>query len=425
MGISLPRGTRDFNSSEAILLKKITWVAEETFKAFGFSPIETPAIETLETLNAKAYGEESEKEIYLLEGKEEGLRYDFTVPLARYMAMNKDIPLPFKRYQIGKIWRMDEPQYMRSRELIQADVDVVGSEEPISDAESIAAVALALDRIGLKNYKILINSRKILDLVLEHFGVPQGSQGAAIRAIDKLEKMGSNDVLALLKKAGMKPKQAEEMLNFMQEKGNTAETLSRVETLAEKSIGDIQNLKEIIRLLGNYEILGEIAIDLSLARGLDYYTGGIWEFVVFDGEKRLPTIAAGGRYNNLLSLYSKNSTPAVGTSLGVSRVFEIMKNGEPLRSYARIHIAYIKEENLEYAMHVANMLRAAGIYTDLGLTKRNLTKQLEYANSMKIKYVGILGNQEREANKVKLRDMVSGEEELLEVEDLIAKLKSR
>lgn len=423
MGISLPRGTRDFSPSEAILLKKIIWVAEETFKAFGFSPIETPGIETLETLNAKAYGEESEKEIFLLEGKEDGLRYDFTVPLARYMAMNRDIPLPFKRYQIGRIWRMDEPQHMRSRELMQADVDVIGSDEPISDAESIAAVALALDRLGIKNYKIFINNRKMLDSILEYYGVPKEGQGAAIRAIDKLEKIGGNEVSGLLKKAGMEPKKAEEMLNFLQEKGTVTETLSRIDAIAEKSKEDTKNLREIIRLLGNYGILGEIAVDLSLARGLDYYTGGIWEFVVFDGGKRLPTIAAGGRYDSLLALYSKNSTSAVGTSLGISRVFEVIKNGEPLRSYAKIHIAYIKEDNLEYAMHVASALRASGIYTDLGLTRRNLTKQLEYANSMKIRYVAILGNQEREANKVKLRDMASGEEETLDIEGIIEKLK--
>jgi histidyl-tRNA synthetase len=168
-----------------------------------------------------------------------------------------------------------------------------------------------------------------------------------------------------------------------------------------------------------------VVLDLSLARGLDYYSGGVWEFVISEEGKRLPSIAAGGRYDNLMALYSKNSVPAVGTTLGVSRVFEFLDKGEILKTNAKVHVAYIKEENLEYAMEVANAMRQAGIYVDLGVMKRALSKQLEYVNSMGIRYVAILGNQEREAKKIKLRDMISGEEEDIGIEEAISKLRNR
>ena len=181
MELSLPRGTKDYNPGETILLKQIILVIEEAFKRFGFHPITTPAIELLSTLNAKAYGEDAKKEIYKIEGAEEGLRYDFTVPLARFMAMNKDLPLPFKRYQIGNVWRMDEPQKMRNREFIQADIDIIGSPEPISDAEVISPIAFALGELGITDYRILINSRMILDRILGKFKVPDQRHNEAIR----------------------------------------------------------------------------------------------------------------------------------------------------------------------------------------------------------------------------------------------------
>lgn len=422
MNVSLPRGTRDYGPAEAVLLNTITGVIEETFKRFGFAPLETPAIELLETLNAKAYGEESEKELYKIEEGEEGLRYDFTVPLARYLAMNKDLPQPFKRYQIGSVWRKDEPQHMRSRELIQADVDIVGSLEPISDAESIAAVALSLEELGIREYTIFINSRKILDAILNLFSVPKQKHIDVVRALDKLQKLSNEEVLGIIKKS-TDSKNAEELLNFVQETGENETMMEKMASKLPEAKDEINRIGEIIRLLKGYRINGKIEVDLSLARGLDYYTGGIWEFVVFDGKKRLPTIAAGGRYDSLIELYSKKSMPAVGTSIGIGRIFELVADGEPLKTYARLHIAYIKDENLGYAMRVANAMRAAGIYTSLELTKRNLAKQLEYANSMKIRYVAILGNKERESNKIKLRDMVSGEEEEVEIEAAVSKLK--
>ncbi|HUB92732.1 MAG TPA: histidine--tRNA ligase [Candidatus Saccharimonadales bacterium] len=424
MNVSLPRGTRDYSPSEAILLNKITGIIEETFKSFGFYPLDTPGIELMETLNGKAYGEDARKELYVLEGKEEGLRYDFTVPLARHMAMNRDIPLPFKRYQIGKVWRMDEPQKMRAREFIQADIDVVGSSEPISDAESIAAVAVAIEKTGVADYTVFINSRAVLDAVLNLFGVPKERHIEAIRALDKLSKIGREDVAKQIVKLGAEKGKTEALLDFIGDSGENKKTIDKLMQKVPEAKEAIGRLSTILSLIERYKLKGKMTIDLSLARGLDYYTGGIWEFVVFEEGKRLPTIASGGRYDNLMEMYSRNSVPAVGTAIGVSRLFEVLDKGEILRTNSKVHVAYIKEENLEYAMEVANQMRQAGIYVDLGVTKRALSKQLEYVNSMRIRHVAILGNQEREAKKVKLRDMISGEEELLGIDEAISRLRN-
>ncbi len=424
MAISLPRGVRDYSPSESISLQSLLSIAEETFRQFGFSPLETPGIERLEVLNGKAYGEDANKELYLLDGKEEGLRYDFTVPLARFVAMNRDIPLPFKRYQIGKVWRMDEPQKMRSREFIQADVDIVGSPEAISDAEVIAPIALALEAAGIREYSIFINSRVILDSLLKLFEVPEEGHTKAIRALDKLSKIGRREVSELIARAGASTGKAEELLNFVVQEGSNDDKLLKLLNVLPSAKSETERISNLLLLLSRYGIKGKMELDFSLARGLDYYTGGIWEFVPFENGRRLPSIASGGRYDNLLELYSKTSIPAVGTSIGISRVFEILERKSATKTYARVHIAYIKDENLAYAMQVANAMRTSGIYTDLGLTKRALTKQLEYTNSMNIKYVAILGNQEREAKKVKLRNMESGEEETVGLDEAIAKLKA-
>lgn len=424
MSLSLPRGTRDYSPREAISLRNITSKVEEVFRRFGFYPLDTPSLELMEILSAKAYGDESTKEIYVLEGKEEGLRYDLTVPLARHISMNKDAPLPFKRYQIDKIWRMDEPQHMRSREIIQADIDIIGSSELISDVEAIGATAIAIEAVGIKDYTILLSSRLLLDAILDLFEVGKEKHKAVIRLLDKLDKLGTESVSRELGKAGIDNRKRDNLLNFIKKKMENAEKLDKLVTNAPSAQPEIKRLKSILELLGSYNMSGKVSIDFSLARGLDYYTSTIWEFVSFEKEKKLPAIAAGGRYDNLVSLFSKKSIPAVGSSIGISRVFYLLGSDHRQKTYARVHMAYIKDENLNYALFIANRMRLAGIYVDLELTKRSLSKQLEYANSLGIPYVSIIGNQEREMNKLKLRNMLSGEEELLSIEEAIAKLKA-
>jgi histidyl-tRNA synthetase len=421
--ISTPRGVRDFGPSEAITLRYIAGVIEEVFKRFGFYPIETPAIENLSVLNTKsAYSDEQNKEIYTLEGESAGLRYDLTVPLARYVASNKDLALPFKRYQIATTWRKDEPQRMRYREFMQADIDVVGSPEADSDAEVIAATLIALEALGMREYVLLLNSRQILQRILESFKIPGDKEAQAIRAIDKLQKIGRSGVLEQLKALGAGAKEAEGLLAFIEKADGNDEKLERLAAEIAGAKGESEKMKELLDLLKPYDLKGKIVVDFSLARGFDYYTGFVWEFAMEEVGKLLPSIGGGGRYDNLIGMYSGRSIPAVGSSIGVTRVFDLMGGKSPTKTHARVFVAFIGG-NKAYAASVANALRARGVYADLNYTKRNLSKQLEYAGSLGIKYVAILGDREREESKVKLRNMVSGDEEMLGLDEAAEKLK--
>jgi len=419
---SLPRGMRDFNTAEAIARREVLAVVEEIFRRFGFSTIETPALENLNVLYAKTYGEESGKEIFKIEGEDAALRYDFTVPLARFIAMNKDTPLPFKRYQIGPIWRKDEPQRMRYREFLQADIDIIGSSELISDAEVVAVAAQVLDELGVSGYKILINDRIILNGVLSFFGVPNEKNVEAIRLIDKLPKVGNEEVIKGLVGLGVKQENARSLIEFIIKEEDNDEKLNRVEA----NIGikeEINKLRELIRLIELYKVKGDIVIDLSLARGFDYYTSFVWEFIVYDENgKRLPTIVAGGRYDNLIGIFLNQQIPATGISIGIDRIMNVIGSSEETKSYARVYVASIGNV-LDYSLYVANTLRAAGINTDINVTKRNIAKQLEYANAMRFRYVVIIGEREQSSNKLKLRDMISGNEELLDIEEAIKVIK--
>ncbi len=416
--VSLPRGTRDFNPSESMLRKEIIAIIEEVFKRFGFYPIETPSIETLDVLNAKTYGEESTKEIYKIEGENNGLIYDFTVPMSRYIAMNRSMPLPFKRYQIGNIWRKDEPQHMRYRQFTQADMDIVGSDEVISDAEVVAAAAMALDSLGIKGYKILINDRVILDAVLSLFNIESQKHMQIIRLIDKIPKLGATTVIEQIAGLGIERKVAEELISFLTKEGDNESKLESIRSNISGIEKEVDKFVQLLELISKYPLLGEVTIDLSLARGLDYYTSFVWEFVMYNDGKRLPTIAGGGRFDNLIGIFSKSRLPATGISLGIDRLMDLYKIDNEKRTYAKVFVAYIGD-NLNYAVSITNAIRAKGIYTDLNIIKRSISKQLEYANSMKFKYTIIIGDNEVKAAQVRVRDMVSGKEELLSLNEAI------
>ncbi len=423
MALSLPRGTRDYGPAEAIAFRHMLSTIEETFRKFGFYPIETPSIETKAVLSTKVYGSDSSKEIYIMEGGEEGLRYDLTVPLARYMAMNRDIPLPFRRYQLGRIWRRDEPQHMRSREFMQADIDIIGSSEVSSDAEIVAAASMAIESLGISDYSILINSRKVLDCILDLFNISKELHIGAIRAIDKMDKLSVPEVFDELGKAGIDSKAAEGLLGFVKDASDPDSVLHKLGANVPQCSDEIKRLESLLKSIKAYGIRGNLVIDLSLARGLDYYTGAIWEIVVYAEGKRLPSIAAGGRYDGLIAAYSKAETPAVGISIGADRVFEIL-GSHAQKTFAKVFVAHIGDENIDYALFVANKLRNAGIAADLDVTKRGIAKQLGHANSLGIRYSAILGNKEMADSRVRLRNMESGEEEVLGIDEAIEKLKS-
>ncbi len=423
MPIDTPRGVRDFSPADAISRRYIVGVIEEVFKRFGFYPIETPALENTNVLNAKAYGDEPTKEIYKLEGEETGLRYDLTVPLARYMASNKDLTLPFKRYQIAQIWRKEEPQKMRYREFTQADIDTVGSNETESDAEIVAAISIALEELGIRNYVVVINDRQLLQKILTFLKVPAEMQTQAIRILDKLQKTSRDEVKKQLSALGLKGKDVETLLNFIQQEGTNEEKLEKVLANVSDAKDEAARMAKLIEILKDYKLNGDVVVDFALARGLNYYTDFVFEFVLEEGGKRLPSVAGGGRYNNLIGLYAKKEVPAVGASIGISRIFDVLQKDNQAKTYAKVFIAYLGGQNRPYAIGMANMLRGNGIYVDLNSTSRNLSKQMEYAGSLGIKNVIIIGDKEREANKVKLRNMATGQEGLISVQEAIDTLK--
>ena len=417
-----PRGVKDFSPAAAISLKYVTGVIEEVFKRFGFYPLETPALENISVLNAKAYGDEPSKEIFVMKDEQTGLRYDLTVPLARYVASNKDLVLPFKRYQIGNTWRKDEPQKMRYREFLQADIDTVGSTETESDAEIIAAGALSLEELGIRNYVIVVNSRELLKQVILSFGVAPDKEVQVLRTLDKLQKLSRDGALKVLSEV-VQDQVGEKILSFVEQTGTNDEKLQKVVANVAGAKDAVGKMQELLSILGIYKLSGKVVFDMALARGLDYYTGFVWEFVIEENGKRLPSIGGGGRYDSLIGIYTSRGIPATGMTLGISRIFDILNSKDTKKTYAKAFIAYIGAQNRDYAINAANTLRGNGVYVDLNTTARNLSKQMEYASSLGIERVIIIGNKERESNKVKLRNMGSGEEELITLQEAIEKLR--
>ncbi len=425
MELSLPRGMKDLSPDQAQGKLETIAVIEEIFKRFGFRPLETPAMENSEVISAKkAAGDDAIKEMYTLDDGQTSMRFDLTVPLARYVAMNKDIHMPFKRYQIGHIWRKEEPQKMRYREFTQADIDTVGSREPISDAELIAAAATALDELGIRDCTIYINDRRILEKILESYGVKGPDTNRAIRLIDKIHKIGEEQVAAQLAQTGIDSAKARELVEFISSGQSTAEFAERIAANIKDAKPHIDAVLELISIVEKYSVSSKILLDPSLARGLDYYTSFVWEFVIVDGSgRRLPSVVSGGRYDNLIEVYSKKPIPATGISIGIDRLMEVLQAGTPpAHTYKRVYIAYLDHEDLAYAISFASAARAKGVYADMNSTQRSLAKQLDYANASGVSHVVIIGKNERSASVVRLKRLDTGSEETLGVDEAVAVL---
>jgi histidyl-tRNA synthetase len=425
MEISLPRGVKDLSYENAQKKKRIIAVIEDTFKKFGFYPIETPSLENIDVLNAKSsYGDESLKELYTLDGNKIGLRFDFTVPLARYISINKDLHFPFKRYQIGNVWRKEEPQKMRYREFTQADIDIVGSREIISDAEVIAAGTMSLESLGIKNATIYLNSRKIMVKILKQFKVSEENIMKSIRIVDKLNKIGTVPVIDLLVSSGMLKNDAEALIEFITSNTENDDILMRIESNINDVKPDIEDINNLIKLLKIYNFETDIKFDPSLARGLDYYTSFVWEIATKDDfGNRMLTIAGGGRYDNLIGIYSKKEISATGTSIGIDRLMDILPTFTEGNFYKKAFVAYVTSDDMESALAIAMQLRAAGIYIDLNTMQRNLSKQLEHANALKFKYVVIIGKTELDEKRLRIKNLETGTEEMLNLEDAISVLR--
>ncbi len=393
-----PRGTRDLPPAE---MKKRLFVLDkirERFELWGFEPLETPAFESWELLAKKfGGGEEIKKEIYYFKDKsnrELGLRFDLTVPMARYVA-SSSLTKPFKRYQIGRVWRYDRPGAGRWREFWQADIDVVGSKEPEADALVVAVCCDVLEQLGIKNFTIKINNRKLIEGFLQSIKIDNVLD--VMRSIDKIEKFGEEEVEKELKNI-IPEEKIKRIFNFIKTGFENIEPKNELMKQGTKEINDF------VSLIKEFGFEKYIKIDLSIVRGLDYYTGLVFETML---PKYKLTVAAGGRYDNLIELFGGKPTPATGISFGIDRLIESVTD---YREKSKIMIAIVKPDFLKDAIKLSRDLIKLGIKCEFDVAKRNLKKQFDYANKKKIPFVIILGEKEIKNKEMKLRDMVTGKE---------------
>ena len=414
------KGTRDFLPEEMILRQQVLDKIKSVFEIYGFQPLETSALEDWKVLSTKGAGsEEILNETYNFEdkgGRRIGLRYDLTVPLARVVASNPNLTLAFKRYQIEKVWRYGDIAKDRFREFLQADIDIVGSDSMLADAEIIKCAISCFKALGLEKIYVRLNNRKILEALVKNAGIEDNKVMSVLGTIDKLEKIGIKNVKKELEEKNISKDSTMKILEPIKIKEEPKIVLKKLENMIGRNEG-IQELKEIISYLKDES---KIKIDLSLARGLDYYTGPIYEVLAEEG---IGSVAGGGRYDKLIGLFLKRDIPATGISFGIDRIIEVMKQRKMVKSETKIKVfvASVNDKIRDKVLEIVQLLRDKSIACDYDFRSRSLSKQLEYVSNMKIPYAIIVGKKELKENSVKLRNMRTGKEELVKINDIIKK----
>ena len=394
-----PKGMRDFLPEDMVLREKLIGTIKDVYKKYGFQPMETPAMETLDTLKAKA-GDEVEKQIFIVED-DMGMRFDLTVPLARVVA-NTSFPRPFKRYQISRAWRKEEPQKGRFREFWQADADIIGTKGMRAEAELLTMAKEVLDMLGFKKPVILINNRKILETLVVKLGIDD-KKVEVFRLLDKIDKIGEEEVKKQLSDVIGKNK-VKELFSSIEIKGNNKKKIEAAKKIDEEGAKELEEILELCNA----------TVDLALVRGLGYYTGPVFEIKL---SKEIGSVAAGGRYDGLLAIYGQGDS-ATGISFGIDRLVTLMKKGES-EPFAKVFVACVKPNIYKDAVKIAEKFRKGGIPTEVDLNERNLKKQFDYANALNIPYMAIVGERELKQKKINLRDMETGKEKLVSVEEAI------
>ena len=458
------RGTRDFLPQTMLLRQYVTGVIRTAFERFGFEPLETPAIELAETLEGK-YGPEGDQLIYRFRdrgSRRVGLRYDLTVPLCRVVAMYPTLPKPFKRYQMQPVWRADKPRKGRYREFWQCDCDIVGSASMLADAEIISLITTVLPALGLREFTVRLNNRKLLTGLAQYAGVPETDAPDIFRAIDKLDKIGRDGVMQelLTREVGgsrfatadddddsvvpgggsrepfLPEETATRLLDLVALRGPADELLADLRgTLGEIPLAatGITELTEIIGYLDALEVPAHCyQVDLSLARGLDYYTGPIFETEVGQlvNGRPIGSVTGGGRYDELLGMFTSRGQPATGTSLGIERLVDVLEElggagGGAIRTITDVLVTVFDREHLKDSLAVAASLRRAGINTELPLETRRLGAQLRQANQRGIPWAVFLGPDEVAAGQATIRDMRSGDQTTLPQTEIATFLQAR
>jgi histidyl-tRNA synthetase len=422
-----PKGTKDYMLEDAERMQLLINIVRDTFESFGFSPLFTPAFEDFGLLSIKGgLGEAVKDEIYYFKDKsnrELGLRFDLTMSMVRVVASNLQLQKPFRRYAIGPVWRYENPQSLRFREFIQADVDIVGLSSLSADIECAVVVCECLDKLGFKDYYIRTNNRKLLQTILEKL-ISTEKVKETFRTIDKLDKIGVDGVKAELEQKGIPTK---EVLRFLRIKGSNKSMLSKLRKIYGENLGVLET-EELLQIAKERGIDKKLKLDVSLVRGLDYYTGPLFE--IYLGER--VGCGGGGRYDKLIKDVGGQDTPATGISLGISRIFEVMTERNMFSKLEKpnVFIANVTgdiAQNIKVKVEtikLSNKLRKRKINCEMNITNRDLADQLKYASNRKIRFVIIVGKNEIESGKFKLKDMDAKTEEELELEKLVRKIKS-
>jgi histidyl-tRNA synthetase len=403
---------------------------KEIFEKYGFEPLETPTLELWETLSGK-YGEEGDRLTYRFidRGKREvGLRYDLTVPLSRVVAMYPEIPKPFKRYQIQPVWRADKPQKGRFREFYQCDIDVIGSTSMLAEAEILSAIYEILRKLGFQEFTMRINSRKILSGITEVTGLSAEKEADVARGIDKLDKIGHEGVRHELISSGIDTDQVEKILAVLDIEGTNTEKLRKTSHLLQSSETGIQGVTEMNVLIDYLSMYGIpekfVLFDLFLARGLDYYTGPIFETVI--SKPRIGSITGGGRYDRLIGMFSGTDQPATGCSIGLERIVAVMEelNMFPphLRTPVQVLVTVFDQDSIPYSVSIAQNLRRAGIRTELYTGSSKLRGQFGLANDKSIPLVIIAGPDEIRDQSLTLKNMDNGKQRTVSLNQTVAEV---
>jgi histidyl-tRNA synthetase len=450
---SIPKGTRDFGPEQMAKRNFILQTIRTVYEKYGFQPLETPAMENLSVLTGK-YGDEGDTLLFkilnsgdflsdtseadykagfktvLPKVAKKGLRYDLTVPFARYVVMNQsEISFPFKRYQIQPVWRADRPQKGRYQEFYQCDADVVGTDSLICEAEIVAMMEEALEKLGILGFKIKINNRKVLAGMAEAIGAA-GKESALCVAIDKLDKIGLEKVQEELQERGFSAEAVAQLSPMLFVSGNNAERLAGMKALLGTSeIGKkgIEELEEVFRLMQVAGIpYNHVEIDFTLARGLSYYTGAIFEVKV-EGSG-IGSISGGGRYDDLTGVFGLPNVSGVGFSFGIDRVYDVMEEQQifPVNSLQSTKVLFINfdQATQDYCLPLLQRLRMNGIKAEIFPHKAKIAKQMTYANNKRIPFVVLAGSEEMQQGKIMLKEMESGAQQLISPEELLQQLSA-
>jgi len=456
---SIPKGTRDFSPQEVVKRNFIFDTIKAVFRKYGYQEIQTPTMENLDTLTGK-YGEEGDQLIFKILNSgdylsklnldqlqtttsktltprisEKALRYDLTVPFARFVVMHQnEINLPFKRFQIQPVWRADRPQKGRYREFYQCDADVVGSESLLNEAEFVLIYQEALSNLGLKDFTIKINNRKILSGIAEIIGKPELIVDMTV-AIDKLDKIGLDGVVKELLEKGFRESDIEKLKPIIELSGSNEAKIQSLKSVLSSSTTGLKGIEEIEKIFNYTEQLQtedsklktlQLELDITLARGLNYYTGAIFE--VKSNEVAMGSIGGGGRYDDLTGMFGLKDLTGVGISFGADRIYDVMEELQLFPDNAgestRVLISNFDETAETYALPMLSALRRNGVAAELYPIAAKLKKQLSYADAKKIPYVILIGSEEMESGLLSLKNMQSGEQQKLNIAAIIQLLNS-